>query len=143
MKYDGITITIDGATFDGVTVLGKLNNEMSKAVLGQTETTQASSSSSSGYAQAKVHDAARKMYEASVTFELSAGTFERFIDAVFGKVKTRKRWIDPTPPIEPWRCPLATLMRRAGYGGRKGRSALRRALARPDAEWQAWSSRAL
>ena len=32
--------------------------EMSKAVLGQTETTQASSSS--GYAQAKVHDAVRK-----------------------------------------------------------------------------------
>lgn len=35
-----------------------LANEMSKAVLGQTETTQASNSS--GYAQAKVHDAIRK-----------------------------------------------------------------------------------
>lgn len=35
-----------------------LANEMSKAVLGQTETTQ--SSQSSGYAQAKVHDAVRK-----------------------------------------------------------------------------------
>ncbi len=35
-----------------------LANEMSKAVLGQTETTQ--SSSSSGYAQAKVHDGVRR-----------------------------------------------------------------------------------
>ena len=35
-----------------------LANEMSKAVLGQTETTQASTSS--GYAQAKVHDAVRR-----------------------------------------------------------------------------------
>lgn len=35
-----------------------LGNEMSKAVLGQTETTQASTSS--GYAQAKVHDAVRR-----------------------------------------------------------------------------------
>lgn len=131
MKFDGITITIDGATVGRVTVLG------------QTETTQASSSSSSGYAQAKVHDAMRKTYEASVTCEMPAGAvFERLLDVVFGKVKVRKRWIDPTPPIEPWRCPLATLMRRAGYGGRKGRGALRRALARPDAEWQAWSSRA-
>jgi len=39
-------------------IVNSLANEMSKAVLGQTETTQASSSS--GYAQAKVHDAIRK-----------------------------------------------------------------------------------
>ena len=39
-------------------IVTSLANEMSKAVLGQTETTQASSSS--GYAQAKVHDAVRR-----------------------------------------------------------------------------------
>lgn len=32
---------------------------------------------------------------------------------------------------------FATLMRRAGYGGRKGRRALRRLLALPDAAWKA------
>ncbi|HVJ28209.1 MAG TPA: DUF935 family protein, partial [Vicinamibacterales bacterium] len=39
-------------------IVNVLAQEMSKAVLGQTETTQASASS--GYAQAKVHDAVRK-----------------------------------------------------------------------------------
>lgn len=39
-------------------IVNALASEMSKAVLGQTETTQASASS--GYAQAKVHDAVRK-----------------------------------------------------------------------------------
>lgn len=50
-----------GATSRGAThseLCTALANEMSKAVLGQTETTQ--SSSSSGYAQAKVHDAVRR-----------------------------------------------------------------------------------
>lgn len=57
-----IDITWPGGTGSQRSSHGELANvlaqEMSKAVLGQTETTQASSSS--GYAQAKVHDAVRR-----------------------------------------------------------------------------------
>lgn len=122
MKFDSVSITFGGKTFAFDDVAKVSWKPAPGARYGSPK--------------------APPFYEASVTCEMPAGTFERLLDAVFGKVKARKRWIDPTPPIEPWRCPLATLMRRAGYGGRKGRSALRRALARPDAEWQAWSSRA-
>jgi len=37
-------------------------------------------------------------------------------------------------PILPWRCPSATLARRAKYGGRKGASAIRRLKDRGDWE---------
>lgn len=47
-----------------------LANEMSKAVLGQTETTQASASS--GYAQAKVHDAVRRDLRESRARQIAA-----------------------------------------------------------------------
>lgn len=68
---DGSAVIPDTSEIDitwpgGATISGRthgefctmLSNEMSKAVLGQTETTQ--SSKSSGYAQAKVHDSIRK-----------------------------------------------------------------------------------
>jgi phage gp29-like protein len=47
-----------------------LSAEMSKAVLGQTETTE--SSSSSGYAQAKVHDAVRRDLRESRAMQVAA-----------------------------------------------------------------------
>lgn len=47
-----------------------LANEMSKCVLGQTETTQASGSS--GYAQAKVHDSVRKDLQAGAASQIAA-----------------------------------------------------------------------
>ena len=51
-------------------IVNTLANEMSKAVLGQTETTQ--SSASSGYAQAKVHDAVRKDMRESRARQIAA-----------------------------------------------------------------------
>ena len=63
-KPDSMTIDIewpDGSQTTKAThseLCNVLANEMSKCVLGQTETVQASSSS--GYAQAKVHDSVRK-----------------------------------------------------------------------------------
>lgn len=55
VNWPGGTATMAKTHAEFVNVLGM---EMSKAVLGQTETTQ--SSASSGYAQAKVHDDVRK-----------------------------------------------------------------------------------
>lgn len=71
-----------------------LAQEMSKAVLGQTETTQASTSS--GYAQAKVHDAVRKeLREArarAIAADLTRDLISPMVRLNFGDTVTSPRF---------------------------------------------------
>jgi len=62
-------------------IVNTLGNEMSKCVLGQTETTQASSSS--GYAQAKVHDSVRKDIRESRARQIAAALTEHLVAAMY------------------------------------------------------------
>jgi phage gp29-like protein len=76
VKSDSMDIAIEwpGGTQSSKGTHAELSNvlcqEMSKAVLGQTETTQ--SSSSSGYAQAKVHDAVRRDVREAAAMQVAA-----------------------------------------------------------------------
>ena len=67
-------------------------------------------------------------YTASCTFTIPMplGSWRKFVRAL----TQPRRFV----------LPLATLLRRASFGGRKGRRALRRALARGDHEWSAMLS---
>jgi phage gp29-like protein len=62
-------------------IVNTLGAEMSKCVLGQTETTQASSSS--GYAQAKVHDQIRKDIRESRARQIAADLTQWLVGAMY------------------------------------------------------------
>lgn len=62
-------------------IVNTLGNEMSKCVLGQTETTQASSSS--GYAQSKVHDSIRKDLRESRARQVAASLTKYLVGAMY------------------------------------------------------------